>query len=70
MTSSHNDSDIKLFNVKGVSNYESHGPLRYLPYMAVFWMWVFIKLCVYRPKIVSACNLDSFFPSYIYNVII
>lgn len=69
MTSSHNDSDIKLFNVKGVSNYESHGTLRYLPYMAVFWMWVFIKLCVYRPNIVHACNLDSFFPSYIYKVL-
>ncbi len=69
MTIGKSDIDIKLFNVKGVSNYESHGTLRYLPYMLVFWMWVFIKLCLYRPKIIHACNLDSFFPSYIYKIL-
>ncbi len=69
MTISNNDIDIKYFNVKGVSNFESHGTLRYIPYMLVFWMWVFIKLCIYRPKIIHSCNLDSFFPSYIYKIL-
>lgn len=61
-TTSNNGIDIKLFSAKGVSNFESHGTLRYIPYMLLFWMWVFIKLCVYRPRIVYSCNLDSFFP--------
>lgn len=69
MTTSNNGIDIKLFSVKGVSNFESHGTLRYIPYMLVFWMWVFIKLCVYRPRIVHSCNLDSFFPSYVYKIL-
>ena len=69
MTISNSDIDIEHFNVKGVSNFESHGTLRYIPYLLVFWMWVFIKLCIYRPKIVHPCNLDSFFPSYIYKIL-
>ena len=69
MSSTNSGSDMKLFNVKGVSNFESHGTLRYIPYMVVFWMWVFLKLCIYRPKIIHACNLDSFFPSYIYKIL-
>ena len=43
MAPSNKGIDIKLFNVKGVSNFESHGTLRYIPYMLVFWMWVFMK---------------------------
>jgi len=69
MTISNNGNNIKHFNIKGVSNFESHGTLRYIPYMLAFWMWVFIKLCIYRPKIIHSCNLDSFFPSYIYKVL-
>jgi glycosyltransferase involved in cell wall biosynthesis len=69
METTDSDIDVRLFKVKGVSNFESHGTLRYLPYMLVFWMWVFIKLCKYRPKIIHACNLDSFFPAYIYKVL-
>ena len=69
MAPSNKGIDIKLFNVKGVSNFESHGTLRYIPYMLVFWMWVFMSLCIYRPKIVHSCNLDSFFPSYVYKIL-
>jgi glycosyltransferase involved in cell wall biosynthesis len=34
--------------------------------MLIFWAWVLIKLCVYRPKAVHACNLDTVLPSYVY----
>lgn len=33
-----------------------------------FWMWVLIKLFIYRPKVVHACDLDSILPCYIYKI--
>jgi glycosyltransferase involved in cell wall biosynthesis len=67
--SSNHGSDVELFNVSATAGYEQHGTLRYILPMLMFWMWVFIKLCIYRPKIIHACNLDSFFPSYIYKIL-
>src|ERR1044071_3070444 len=67
--SSDNTIDVELFNLGAAGGYEPHGTLRYLPVMLIFWMWVFMKLCIYRPKIIHACNLDSFFPSYIYKIL-
>jgi len=61
--------DFQLFNVRAPYGYEPHGTLRFLPYLLLFWAWVFIKLCAYRPKAVHACNLDSIVPSYIYKVL-
>jgi glycosyltransferase involved in cell wall biosynthesis len=67
--SDNHDGDLKLFNVRASYGYEPYGTLHFLPYLLIFWMWVFIKLCVYRPKIVHACNLDTVFPSYIYKIL-
>jgi len=34
-----------------------------------FWMWVFVKLLVYRPKVIHACDLDTLLPCYIYKIL-
>jgi len=62
-------TDFQLFNVRAPYGYEPHGTLRFIPYLMIFWIWVFIKLCTYRPKAVHACNLDSILPSYIYKIL-
>jgi glycosyltransferase involved in cell wall biosynthesis len=43
--------------------------LRYLALLPVFWTWIFIKLCAYRPKIIHACNLDTIIPCYAYKLL-
>ena len=35
-------------------------------YLPIFWSWVFLKLIVYRPKVVHAFDLDTVFPCYMY----
>jgi hypothetical protein len=35
-------------------------------YFPLFWTWVFIKLVIYRPKVVHAFDLDTVLPCYIY----
>jgi glycosyltransferase involved in cell wall biosynthesis len=67
--SENQDTDFHLLNVRAPWGYEPHGTLRFLPYLLIFWAWVFIKLCAYRPKAVHACNLDSILPSYIYKIL-
>ena len=39
---------------------------RYLILLPIFWSWIFIKLCLNKPKIIHACNLDTVIPCYIY----
>jgi glycosyltransferase involved in cell wall biosynthesis len=60
----------QAFNLRapeyGVRKYSSIGFLLRLP---IFWIWVFIKLCIHRPQIIHACNLDTVFPCYIYKVL-
>jgi len=43
--------------------------LRYLALLPIFWTWIFIKLCIHRPKIVHACNLDTIIPCYFYKIL-
>ena len=42
---------------------------RLLIFFPPFWMWVLIKLFIYRPKVVHACDLDSILPCYIYKIL-
>jgi glycosyltransferase involved in cell wall biosynthesis len=42
---------------------------RLFAYLPFFWIWVFIKLASYRPKIIHACNLETILPCYIYKII-
>ena len=47
----------------------THDSVRFLLRLPIFWTWIFIKLCIHRPKIVHACNLDTVFPCHIYKVL-
>ena len=40
-----------------------------LVYLPIFWLWVFVKLVVHRPKIVHAFDLDTVLPCYVYKKI-
>jgi glycosyltransferase involved in cell wall biosynthesis len=49
-----------------------HNPLTSLVFLSrlpIFWVWVFVKLCIYKPKVIHACNLDSVLPCYLYKVL-
>jgi glycosyltransferase involved in cell wall biosynthesis len=67
-TSDHEDS-IHLFSVKAPYGFERHGTLRLALYFPIFWIWIFINLCVHRPKSVHACDLATILPCYIYKVL-
>ena len=43
--------------------------MRMLIFFPPFWIWVFLKLLVYRPDVIHACDLDSILPCYIYKVL-
>jgi glycosyltransferase involved in cell wall biosynthesis len=63
------ESSLQLFNVRAPNGYEPYGTLRLLAYYPIFWVWVFIKLCLHRPKSVHACESDTFFPCYLYKIL-
>jgi glycosyltransferase involved in cell wall biosynthesis len=56
--------DLKLFNLKA-----PFGKSSLIAYFPLFWIWVLIKLSVYKPKVVHACDLDTILPSYLYKII-
>jgi glycosyltransferase involved in cell wall biosynthesis len=65
-----NKVDIKILNVRAPFGKRSlilYAPM--LLYFPLFWIWVFINLCIYRPKIVHACDFDTILPGYIYKLI-
>jgi glycosyltransferase involved in cell wall biosynthesis len=65
-----NKVDIKILNVRAPFGKQSL--ILYVPlllYFPLFWIWVFINLCIYRPKIVHACDFDTVLPGYIYKLI-
>jgi glycosyltransferase involved in cell wall biosynthesis len=55
---------LKLFNLKA-----PYGKGVLVAFFPLFWTWVFINLLLYKPRVVHACDLDCFFPCYIYKVI-
>ena len=42
---------------------------RLLVFFPPFWMWIFIKLLIYRPDVIHACDLDSVLPCYFYKIL-
>ena len=64
-----NYNGLQLFKLKAPYAYERFGRLRLVVYFPIFWIWVFIKLCMYRPKIVHACDLATVAPCYLYKVL-
>jgi glycosyltransferase involved in cell wall biosynthesis len=55
---------FKLFNFRAPQT----AP-RLFAYLPFFWIWVFVKLASYRPKVIHACNLEAIIPCYIYKTI-
>lgn len=43
--------------------------VRLLVFFPPFWIWIFLKLLVYRPDVMHACDLDSVLPCLIYKVL-
>jgi glycosyltransferase involved in cell wall biosynthesis len=63
------EGSLQLFNLNAPYGYERYGTLRLAAYFPIFWMWIFIKLCVHRPKSIHACDLATILPCYIYKVL-
>ena len=57
-------SNLKVFNLKAPV-----GKFSLVAYFPLFWLWVLLKLLVYRPQVVHACDLDTVLPCYIYKFI-
>lgn len=43
--------------------------VRLVGFFSLFWVWVFIRLVISRPKIIHACDLDTLLPCYFYKVL-
>lgn len=49
--------------------YNPFRSLVFLSRLPIFWAWVFLKLCIHKPKIIHACNLDTVLPCYLYKLL-
>jgi len=56
--------ELKLHNLKAPI-----GKFTLIPYLPLFWAWIFFKLIDYRPKIVHAIDLDTVIPCYLYKIL-
>ena len=63
------EKNLNLFDLRAPYGYEAYGKLLLVAYFPIFWVWVFFKLCVHRPKIVHACDLATVLPCYIYKLL-
>ena len=66
-SATNNSIDLKILKLKAPVRAASY--VRYLPlvfFFPVFWIWVFINLVIHKPKVVTACDLDTVFPCYVY----
>ena len=57
-------TDLDLFNMKAPFSNKS-----LVAYFPLFWIWIFVKLIQYNPKIIHAVNLDTVIPCYLYKII-
>jgi glycosyltransferase involved in cell wall biosynthesis len=60
---------LLLFNLKAPYAYERFGKLKLIVYFPIFWTWIFIKLCTYKPSVIHACDLATVGPCYLYKVL-
>lgn len=67
--SNRNMEMIKLFNLGAPTGTERYGALRLVPYLPLFWIWVFLNLSRVRPKSVHACDLSTVVPCYLYKIL-
>jgi len=61
--------EIQLLNLSAPYGYERYGVLRLAVYFPIFWAWIFVKLCIHKPKIVHSCDLATILPCYIYKIL-
>ena len=59
-----NNFRIKLFDLKA-----PRGKASLVAYLPLFWIWVFVNLCRYKPNVVHACDLDTVLPCLLYKTI-
>lgn len=55
--------ELKLFNFSA-----PEGKPTLVLRLPIFWIWVFLNLCKYKPSVVHACDLDTVIPSYFYKL--
>jgi glycosyltransferase involved in cell wall biosynthesis len=65
----HDNNVLRLFNFNAPYASEPYGVILLLPLFPFFWLWVFINLCLYRPRCVHACDLASVLPCYLYKIL-
>ena len=63
------NDNLEMFNLRAPYGYERFGSLRLCAYFPIFWIWVFFKLCEYRPKTVHACDLATILPCFLYKIL-
>jgi glycosyltransferase involved in cell wall biosynthesis len=54
-----NRVNVRRFRVRA-----PYGRINLILFYPLFWVWVFCNLLVYRPKIIHACDFDTFIPGY------
>jgi len=60
---------LQLFNFRAAYAYEKHGTFYLLAKVPFFWLWIFCKLCIYRPKAVHASDVSTVLLCYIYKIL-
>ena len=55
---------IELFDLKA-----PRGKASLVAYLPLFWVWVLINLCRYKPNVVHACDLDTVLPCLLYKTV-
>ncbi len=55
---------LKLFNLKSPS-----GKASMVVFIPLFWAWTIVRLFLYRPKVIHACDLDTIPPCHFYKVL-
>jgi glycosyltransferase involved in cell wall biosynthesis len=63
---------LKLFNVRASSFWKPsllRMFLRLGAYFSLFWIWIFVRLIICRPKIIHACDSDTILPCYLYKIL-
>jgi glycosyltransferase involved in cell wall biosynthesis len=61
--------EIQLLNLSAPYGYERYGALRLAVYFPIFWAWIFVKLCIHKPRSVHSCDLATILPCYIYKIL-
>src|SRR5436853_5230862 len=63
-TTDFGENALELFGMKAPI-----GKTTLIAFIPFFWIWIFFKLIMLRPKIVHACDFDTVQPSYMYKIL-